>query len=210
MSNDSRNLNDDRRRHQRVRVKLLGRYMLADHNEYACQTIDMSPGGVSLAAPAAGEIGERVVCYLEEIGRIEGHISRVFDGGFSIEYHATERKRERLAEKLTWLANRSSLKLSDGRAHGRFAPEKREAVLSLANGRSIACSIIDLSLGGASVAVDEDIDVHVGTEVRLGRTVGHVVRLHESGLSIRFLGSPDPSALDADAVDADAVNADVA
>ena len=35
----------DLRRHQRVKVALLGRYMLSDRQEYPCQTIDVSPGG---------------------------------------------------------------------------------------------------------------------------------------------------------------------
>ena len=37
-------LADERRRHQRVKVNLLGRYMLADRREYPCQVVDMSPG----------------------------------------------------------------------------------------------------------------------------------------------------------------------
>ncbi|MFZ0374829.1 MAG: PilZ domain-containing protein, partial [Xanthobacteraceae bacterium] len=40
-----RALNQDRRRHQRVKVNLLGRYMLPDRREFPCQVINMSPGG---------------------------------------------------------------------------------------------------------------------------------------------------------------------
>ena len=35
----------DNRRYQRVKVDLLGRYMLEDRREFPCQVIDMSPGG---------------------------------------------------------------------------------------------------------------------------------------------------------------------
>ena len=38
-------LSEERRRFQRVRVNLLGRYMLADRREFPCQITDMSPGG---------------------------------------------------------------------------------------------------------------------------------------------------------------------
>lgn len=183
---------EDKRMHQRVRVRLLGRYMLADHNEYACQTIDMSPGGVSFAAPVCGEIGERVVCYLEEIGRVEGKISRIFDGGFCIDYAASDRKREKLAEKLTWLANKSNLRLADGRNHERFKPENRATTVAFADGTTVGCSIVDLSLGGASIAFnDDDVEVSVGAQIRLGRTIGHVVRRHDAGVSIRFIGARD-------------------
>jgi len=191
------NLSNEKRKHQRVRVRLLGRYMLADHNEYACQTIDMSPGGIAFAAPVSGEIGERVVCYLEEIGRVEGNITRVIDGGFCISFAVTERKREKLAEKLTWLANRASLNIADGRTHNRHQPDHRETVVTFNDGKTVGCSIVDLSLGGASIAFDDEIDVAVGTQIRLGRTVGHVVRRHEAGVSIRFVGTPDLEGFDA-------------
>jgi hypothetical protein len=96
----------ERRRHQRVAVHVLGSYMLADRQEYPCQTIDISPGGVALIAPVKGSRGEHVVCHLDQIGRIEGSIARVFDNGFALQMNLPLVKREKLAELLTWLANR--------------------------------------------------------------------------------------------------------
>ena len=46
----------ERRRFQRVRVNLLGRYMLADRREFPCQVANMSPGGMALIAPALPSI----------------------------------------------------------------------------------------------------------------------------------------------------------
>ena len=46
-------MSEERRRFQRVRVNLLGRYMLADRREFPCQVTDMSPGGMALIAPVA-------------------------------------------------------------------------------------------------------------------------------------------------------------
>ena len=43
-------LNEERRRFQRVRVNLLGRYMLADRREFPCQVLDMSPGAAMTAS----------------------------------------------------------------------------------------------------------------------------------------------------------------
>ena len=65
----------ERRRHQRVRVAVLGRYMLANRQEFPCQTVDMSPGGVALIAPVRGGLKERVICYVDQIGRIEGTVA---------------------------------------------------------------------------------------------------------------------------------------
>ena len=45
-------------RFQRVKVSLLGRYMLADRREFPCQVIEMSPGDAMMIAPVAGNPGE--------------------------------------------------------------------------------------------------------------------------------------------------------
>src|SRR5664280_362362 len=42
-------LAEERRRPQRVKVNLLGRYMLADRREFPCQVVNMSPGGQHVA-----------------------------------------------------------------------------------------------------------------------------------------------------------------
>ena len=66
----------ERRRFQRVKVHLLGRYMLPDRREFPCQIINMSPGGLALLAPGIGNVGDRVIAYLDHIGRVEGKITR--------------------------------------------------------------------------------------------------------------------------------------
>jgi hypothetical protein len=47
-------LSQERRRHQRVKVSLLGRDMLTDHREFPCQVVDMSLGGMAVIAPVVG------------------------------------------------------------------------------------------------------------------------------------------------------------
>ena len=68
---------EERRRFQRVKVHLLGRYMLPDRREFPCQIINMSPGGLALLAPGIGNVGDRVIAYLDHIGRGEGKITRM-------------------------------------------------------------------------------------------------------------------------------------
>src|SRR6476620_2718133 len=102
-------LAEERRRHQRVKVNLLGRYMLSDRREFPCQVINMSPGGIAMAAPVLGFPGERVIAYVDHLGRLEGKIARMIDNGFAMSISATPRKRDKLASQLTWLANRQIL-----------------------------------------------------------------------------------------------------
>src|SRR5947209_16951722 len=88
-------LSKERRRFQRVRVNLLGRYMLPDRREFPCQVTNMSPGGMALIAPMVAEIGERVIAYVDHIGRLEGVIARQFQNGFAVRIAATARKRDK-------------------------------------------------------------------------------------------------------------------
>src|SRR3954447_10879151 len=106
-------LSEERRRFQRVRVNLLGRYMLADRREFPCQVTDMSPGGMALIAPVVGQVKERVIAYVDHVGRLVGEIARQFPNRFAMPTAATPRKRDNLPPKLTWLANRHILNLPE-------------------------------------------------------------------------------------------------
>lgn len=177
--------NVDRRKHSRVRVSLLGRFMLQDRREYPCQTVDMSPGGVALISPVKGVIGERVVAYLDQIGRVEGQIARHIDGGFAMTIAASPRKRDKLANQLTWLANRHVLNLPEDRRHDRFAPKTSITQIGLPDGRVYKCRIVDVSLSGA--AVQCEVKPQIGTRILFGRMRATVVRHFEDGLALEFL-----------------------
>src|SRR5271166_4836231 len=101
----------ERRRHQRVKVRLTGRFMRSDRQEFDCVTIDMSPGGIAFASEAVVQPCERIVTYLNQVGRLEGTVARTFPGGFAIQMRLPLAKRDRLADQLTWLANRALLGL---------------------------------------------------------------------------------------------------
>ncbi|HEV2628774.1 MAG TPA: PilZ domain-containing protein [Pseudolabrys sp.] len=179
-------LAQERRRHQRVKVNLLGRYMLADRREFPCQVIDMSPGGMALVAPVVGNPGERVIAYVDHLGRLEGKISRLIENGFAMSISATLRKRDKLAAQLTWLANRQILNLPEDRRHGRFSPRNPIARLILPSGVNVACRVIDLSQSGAAISIAPDLRPVVGAMIMIGKTQGRVVRHIEDGFAIEF------------------------
>ena len=183
--------NEDRRRFQRVRVNLLGRYMLADRREFPCQVVNMSPGGMALIAPVGGAPGDRIIAYIDHLGRLEGHVARSFSNGFAMTISATARKRDKLAAQLTWLANRHILGLPEDRRHGRIVPRNPVGRLVLPNGVNLTCRIIDMSQSGAGIATDERPPI--GALVTLGKVPGRVVRYLEDGFAIEFtrLQHPD-------------------
>src|SRR6516165_10740489 len=167
-------LSEERRRFQRVRVNLLGCYMLTDRREYPCQVVNMSPGGMALIAPVCGQVAERVIAYVDHVGRLEGVVARHIENGFAMTIAATTRKRDKLAAQLTWLANRGILGLPEDRRHGRITPRNPMARLILPNGVNLSCRVIDISQSGAAIASDQRPDI--GALITIGKTAGRVVR----------------------------------
>jgi hypothetical protein len=184
---------NDRRRFQRVNIPLLGRFMRENKQEYPCQIVNVSAGGIAVRAAITGEMGERIVIYIDTLGRIEGKIVRVNEDGFALQLSASGYKREKIANQLTWLVNKDRLSILEDRRHNRIIPKKTTIKITMDNGESYDCHILDVSLGGAAVWVEPKPEV--GEPVILGLTPGHVVRHTEQGISIEFLEIQDPDTL---------------
>lgn len=183
----------ERRRHWRVAISLLGRFMRENKQEYPCKVLNMSPGGAAMLTPDEGKIGEHIIAYIDHIGRVEGRVSRTFDGGFAIKLDATPYKREKIASQLTWLANKKHLDLAEERRHDRFSPRRQHIDLHLENGQVVPCRLLDVSISGASVKIDDK--PALGTNVLLGKMRARVVRYHERGIGVEFLDIQNPKAL---------------
>jgi len=186
----------ERRTFQRVRIKIYGRFMLEDRSEHPCQVVDMSPGNVSFRCDLVGEPGEKVIAYLDHLGRVEGVLTRRLADGFAMTVIASERKKDKLAAQLTWLANKHELDLPEDRRHERVAPRNPMSVLQLMDGRQYQCRIIDLSLSGAAIEID--VKPAIGVQVVLGTMRGQVVRHFDEGIAIEFAMVQRQEMLDAE------------
>jgi len=175
----------ERRRHQRVKVRLPGQFMREDRQEFSCVTIDISPGGIALAADSSGNVGEKIIAYINQIGRVQGVVARQFLGGFAISMKLPPLKREKFADQLTWLANRQELGLPEDRRHERIVPRMPHSTLILPNGREYIARIIDVSISGAALSVA--VEPAVGTPVTVGLTRAQIVRTFPGGLAVEFL-----------------------
>ena len=180
----------ERRRNPRVEVRLLGRFMRSDRKEFDCESIDASPDGIAFTSNAGVHIGERIVAYLNQIGRVEGRVARTFPAGFEIQMNVPPNKRDKLATQLAWLANRQALGLPQDRRHERIAPRDRYTILKLENGREYTATLIDVSISGAALNVD--CEPPIGAHVVVGATPAEVVRHVNCGIAVEFL-SPLPA-----------------
>lgn len=184
----------DKRIHRRIDVTLAGRYMLPNKQEYRCHAQDISLSGIAIHGMERGNLGDTVIIYLNEIGRVEGTIVRHIEKGFAIRFTPSPAKRARLMEKLTWLMNKDIIEGDETRRFSRQMPPISETKFYLPDGRGYPCKIIDMSLSGASIEID--IVPDVGAEITLGKMKGRVVRHHDSGIAVEFTDVNDTGTLD--------------
>ncbi len=192
-SNPDETIGQDRRQHRRVPIQLLGRYMLPDKSEFPCQVRNISAGGMAISCPASGQLGDRLIAYIDDIGRVEGVITRTEEYGAAVQFTISSARRERIVERLTWILSSKQMDVPEGRREARYAPANPECRFVLPDGRSYECEVIDISMSGASIKVD--VVPGIGTPVRLGRMNGTVARIHDTGIAIEFDDMPDPGTL---------------
>jgi hypothetical protein len=176
----------ERRHYLRVRIDAPGRLFIpANGTEARCQIIELSPGDARVVCEAVPPADSQIILYADGFGRFEGCVARLEEGGFSLKLQCSPLKREKIAEQLTVHLNRGILDDTVVRRHDR-APTRGIARFTRANGDTIHCEVVDLSLSG--VALKTDIRPPLGEMVLIGQTAGRVVRHLDGGIALEFVG----------------------
>jgi hypothetical protein len=178
----------ERRRFRRLSLVLGGRLMDHAGREHDCRTADISPGDARIVAAIPPEVGERVVIYLEGLGRVSGKVARTCgEGEIAVIFDFSAHKREKLAEQLTLAINR------DLGIEPDPIPISRESAqvvrLQFETGESYDGEIIDFSLAGINIRAKRAPPL-IGVWVRVGTIYGRVARLTEDGFAIDFEQRP--------------------
>lgn len=173
-------------------IRLGGRYSLANRRdvagnrrEFACRTSRISPSRMMVAVPVVGVVGERVISYFGEFGKLDGLITNVVKGGFMLDLVVTRARREQLASKLSWLDRQQRDAVVDAREQERLVPENPHSTIVLADGSTTTCFVIDMSVSGA--AVSAETQPSIGTPLAIGRAVGRVIRHFPEGFAVKFV-----------------------
>ncbi|MEQ8405887.1 MAG: PilZ domain-containing protein [Oceanicaulis sp.] len=173
----------ERRRHRRVQLSLPGRGLSASTGEFSCRLIDVSPGGAKISSKTPPRRGERVVLLFDGLGRMEGEVVRAGQAGFALRMTSSQRKRDRLADAITWRFNMDRLGLEEDRAAPR-KPGRGRAKIRLRDGVVIQADVVDVSITGAAFACLER--PRVGEPVRVGDMSGRVARWLDNGFAVAF------------------------
>lgn len=160
--------------------------MRENEKDYSCTTIDLSLESVSIATKEMVNAGEWIVAYIHSLGRIEGSVVRSFPGGFVMMLTLTPKKKEILANKITWIAVHQALGTLENRRHERIKTHRVLTTLRLPSGREVVSKIRDVSRSGVSLSVFADFVPEIGASVIVGDTKGRIVRVFEHGVAVEF------------------------
>jgi hypothetical protein len=185
-----------------VNVMVGGRYSLAnwyDHHgnrrEFACRTTRVSPFRMLVSVPVVGKVGERVVSYFGDFGKLDGWISDTVAGGFLLDLETGKAQREKLARKLSWLEKKQNdPSIVEARNNGRIIPQNPHSTVIFADGTYRDCFIVDMSASGAAVSADVMPDI--GMPLAIGSCVGRVVRHFRDGFAVKFVEAQNEAQLE--------------
>jgi len=181
-----------RRMYPRHDMSLKGRCMFENMSEHVCQSINISATGLAVTCSYPARAGNRVVIYLDRIGRLEGTIIRATSGAFAVTLTNTVRKRLKLAKQIEHLASLPAEQRVEHRMNDRFVPSDRTATVT--HGKDMRDAlIIDVSRTG--IALKTTLFAGIGDTVVVGkRLFGRVARQFPGGLAIAF-SVPVPEAI---------------
>ena len=185
-----------------VKVAVGGNYTLPNWYDpqgklrtFACRTTRVSPFRMMVEVPVVGKVGDRLTSYFRDFGKFDGRISDTVAGGFLVELEMVHAMREKFAGKLTWLEKRQKdPSIRDDRNDARIIPANSHSTLTLADGNSQPCFVIDMSASG--VAVSAQLQPEIGTPLAVGACIGRVVRLLPDGFAVKFVEPQNRNDLD--------------
>jgi hypothetical protein len=153
---------------------------------FACRTTRVSPFRMMVQVPVMGRIGDRLTSYFPDFGKFDGCITDTKSGAFLLELEMTGSMREKFANKLTWLEKKQKdPAIVDIRKDARIIPASPHSTLTLADGSTHGCFIIDMSISGA--AVSAQLQPPIGIPLAIGACIGRVVRLLPDGFAVKFV-----------------------
>ena len=179
---DPADLRTSRRRNVRTALVLKGRYMLGDGAEYPCETTDLSPTGVGIRGFAPATIGSKVVAYIDGLGRVEGKIVRRLPGWFALSLKDYFGKEDRLSSRIEYLVSGAS---TERRRAQRIEQHNVPVVLRDADGNELKGELLDISVDGASIAIEKELAV--SQRVWVDDHAAKVVRVTPLGIAVKFV-----------------------
>lgn len=163
-------------------VELPGRVMFSDRVELPCMAISISNREFEVLTPKEGAIGERVVCYFEDIQRIEGEIIEIADRSFVAKILTPIGARDKTAARIRWVLDKGTR--NDNREAARIEPIRKSVELKIGESH-VKARLLDVSVKGAAIETSERPGI--GKPITVGHIRAKVVRQMDRGIAVEFM-----------------------
>jgi hypothetical protein len=185
-TNSAQRPSDDRRRCERARITLAGKLFLPTEDmTLDCQIVSLSAGGARIQCEAPPLRNIRVVLYIDGFGRFEGVTTRCVRDELGLRFVCTEEKRQQLLQDIAGFINGGVTGATQLRRHVRTASISFGYFVP-PSGESISCNVLNISSQGMPLRTKGRPPI--GEIVNFGCTKGRVVRHHQGGIAVEFLG----------------------
>ncbi|MCJ2066796.1 PilZ domain-containing protein [Methylobacterium sp. J-088] len=159
--------------------------MVASGHEVACRATEITLKWANLIANAEVDVGEAVVCFLNNIGILPGRVNQITAEGFTLDLYLPEFRRGPVAARLEWHARRS-MQTVELRTAPRIVPIHRSVEIRFAQETVLRGEILNLSRTGAAISLNSTIVPFVGTRIKVGVHYATIVRHLEGGIAVEF------------------------
>lgn len=169
----------------RFSIATKGRYCLSGGGDVLCLADVSATDFIELRRLTEGPLpkqSDRVICYLDNIGMLDGVVLHERPGGFVFQVMANAERMARIEARLTWLRNAGDR--TDQRKAARIVPVHREVQVRSGGDQASEAVVADLSMTGAALLLDER--PQVGATVTVGKRFAIVVRHTPDGIGVAF------------------------
>ncbi len=182
----------DRRKYQRRYLKIPVQYLLSDNSEQHGSLSDISAGGMRIQTHYLPKLNEKVICYIDHLGRYEGVVIRLEQEHFAVKMSLSKQKQERFELSLMRYfqmyapnAKISDRRLAeqDRRKAERYVNHVNDIIVGqTAQGTPFQCRVRNISLTG--IEIETNAELTLGEDLKIGMFAGKIIRNTKKGYAI--------------------------
>lgn len=180
------------RRDSRVIVNVPAQFSLSDRRNrrgerrvFRCRAVYLSARAIGFVSPVKVKVGGRVIAHIECLGKLEGSVGCLLEGGFVMNISASPKEYDKLVDRIEWLEKHKNHDVADRRADVRSVPTDLYSRVTLPDGSNETCLVLNVSASG--IALSAETVPEVGTVLIIGKIVSHVVRHFDGGFAAQFI-----------------------
>lgn len=159
-----------------------------------CETKLVTPELVRFSTPFPAQLDDRAFVYVESLGLMRGVISRAMGPTSEMDIDMSPNDRSRLASRILWADMQAGFKGTDLRRFPRFEPTNPDSSITLPDGRSADCKILNISATGA--AIISELRPPLSSAIILGQVHSEIRRHTDYGFAVEFRAVQDPAQLE--------------